>query len=167
LAVCGVLLGVLTATRAGELERLYREQGDRMWRALLAFSGDPEVASDAVAEAFAQALRRGSSIRSPERWVWRSAYAIARGELRERARLGVTWADVGYELEEPGVELIRALARLSVRQRAAVVLHHAADYPVKEVARLLGTSATAVRVHLTRGRRRLRELLEDRDADTR
>jgi RNA polymerase sigma-70 factor (ECF subfamily) len=157
----------LTATRAGELERLYRQQGDRMWRALLAFSGDPEVARDAVAEAFAQALRRGASIRSPERWLWRSAYAIARGELGARSRLGAAWADVGYEMEDPAVELIRALAQLSVRQRAAVVLHHAADYPVKEVARILGTSATAVRVHLTRGRRRLRVLLEERDDDDR
>ena len=41
-----------------ELERIYREQGERMWRSLLAFSGDPEISSDAVAEAFAQALRR-------------------------------------------------------------------------------------------------------------
>jgi DNA-directed RNA polymerase specialized sigma24 family protein len=41
-----------------------------MWQAVLAFAGDPEVASDAVAEAFAQALRRGDAIRSPERWLW-------------------------------------------------------------------------------------------------
>jgi len=25
----------------GELERLYREQGDRMWRSVFAFAGDP------------------------------------------------------------------------------------------------------------------------------
>jgi hypothetical protein len=40
-----------------------------MWRALLVFAGDAEVASDAVAEAFAQALRRGGEIRDPKRWV--------------------------------------------------------------------------------------------------
>jgi len=51
------------------IERLYRERGDRIWRGLLAFSGDPEVASDAVAEAFAQVLRRGDEVRDPERWV--------------------------------------------------------------------------------------------------
>jgi len=51
-----------------EVERLYREQGDRLWRAVLAFAGDPEVASDAVAETFAQALRRGDAVRDPERW---------------------------------------------------------------------------------------------------
>ncbi len=39
-----------------ELERVYREHGARLWRAVLAFTGDREVASDAVAEAFAQAL---------------------------------------------------------------------------------------------------------------
>jgi hypothetical protein len=43
----------------GELERLYRSQRGRMWQAVFAFAGDPEVASDAVAEAFTQALRRG------------------------------------------------------------------------------------------------------------
>jgi DNA-directed RNA polymerase specialized sigma24 family protein len=33
-----------------------------MWQAVFAFAGDPEVASDAVAEAFTQALRRGDAI---------------------------------------------------------------------------------------------------------
>lgn len=33
------------------VETLYRSDADRLWRALYAFSGDPEVASDAVAEA--------------------------------------------------------------------------------------------------------------------
>jgi Tol biopolymer transport system component len=41
-------------SRSEEVGRLYRERGDRIWRALLAFAGYPEVASDAVAEAFAQ-----------------------------------------------------------------------------------------------------------------
>jgi DNA-directed RNA polymerase specialized sigma24 family protein len=50
-----------------------------MWQAVFAFAGDPEVASDAVAEAFAQALRRGDAIRSPERWLWRTVFRIALG----------------------------------------------------------------------------------------
>jgi hypothetical protein len=59
----------LDTSPRGELERLYREQRARMWQAVFAFAGDREVASDAVAEAFAQALRRGDAIRSPERWL--------------------------------------------------------------------------------------------------
>lgn len=148
--------------RRGELERLYREQGDRMWRAVLAFAGDPEVAGDAVAEAFAQALRGGDRIREPERWLWRAALRIAGGELQRRPRGGVA-VDVPYEMEEPAVDLVRALARLPRSQRAAVVLHHAAGYPVREVARLLGTTPATVKVHLLRGRRRLQDLLGEAD----
>ncbi len=150
--------------RREELERLYREQGDRMWRSILAYAGDPEVANDAVAEAFAQALRRGERIRDPERWLWRSAFRIAGGELQRRG--GGAASDppeVPYEMEEPAVELMRALASLPRTQRAAVVLHHAAGYPVREIARLIGSTPGAVKVHLLRGRRRLRDLLEERD----
>jgi RNA polymerase sigma-70 factor (ECF subfamily) len=133
---------------------------------VLAFAGDPEVASDAVAEAFAQVLRRGEAVRDPERWLWRTAFRIASGELAERARhLPITVEGGSYEMEEPARELIAAMARLSDKQRAAVVLHHAAGYPTKEIAAILGSTTAAVRVHLMRGRRRLRELLgEDADA---
>jgi len=58
-----------------DLERVYREQGPKMQRALLLFTGDRDVADDAVAEAFAQALARGSEMRShPAGFgAWRSA----------------------------------------------------------------------------------------------
>jgi len=147
--------------REKDLERLYRDQGGRMWRAVLAFAGDPEVASDAVAEAFAQALRRGEEIRDPERWLWRASFRIAAGELKDRNRSMPMVSEGAYEIEEPARELVAALAKLSEKQRGAVVLHHAAGYPATEVAQIIGSTPTAVRVHLMRGRRRLRELLED------
>jgi DNA-directed RNA polymerase specialized sigma24 family protein len=34
-----------------ELDHLYRKHGERLWRAVFAFCGDREVASDAVSEA--------------------------------------------------------------------------------------------------------------------
>jgi RNA polymerase sigma-70 factor (ECF subfamily) len=149
--------------RRGELERLYREQGDRMWRSALAFAGDPEVASDAVAEAFAQALKRGDQIRDPERWLWRSVLRIAAGLLKERSGGTMTGVEGSYEMEEPARELIAALGQLSPKQRSAVLLHHAAGYPLREVAAILGSTTGAVKVHLARGRRRLRKLLEEDD----
>jgi RNA polymerase sigma factor (sigma-70 family) len=143
------------------IERLYRERGDRIWRGLLAFSGDPEVASDAVAEAFAQVLRRGDEVRDPERWIWRAAFRIAAGELKERRKNEVLAVAGSYEMEVPARDLVVALGALSERQRVSVVLHDAAGYPSKEVARIIGSTEVAVRVHLMRGRRRLRELLKE------
>jgi RNA polymerase sigma-70 factor (ECF subfamily) len=146
-----------------EVERVYREHGDRLWRAVLLFSGDRDVASDAVAEAFAQALRRGAEIRDPERWLWRSMFRIAAGDLKDRDRSAPIAIEGSYEFEDPARELVESLARLSPKQRAAVVLHHAAGYRLREVAAILGSTTGAVKVHLARGRRRLRELLEDED----
>jgi RNA polymerase sigma-70 factor (ECF subfamily) len=139
-----------------------------MWQAVFAYAGDPEIASDAVAEAFAQALRRGAAIRSPERWVWRTVFRIAAGELQQRnRRRGGPASEGAYEMDELASDLVAALRRLPPKQRAAVVLHHAAGYPAAEIARIIGSTTGAVHVHLSRGRKRLRELLEDPDAAAR
>ena len=144
-----------------EVERLYREQGDRIWRSVFAWAGDPEVARDAVAEAFAQLLRRGREIRDPGRWVWRAAFRIAAGDLKTRTRNVPLTNERSYDMEEPARELLQALRSLSAKQRACVVLHHAAGYPVRDVALIVGSTPAAVKVHLMRGRRRLRALLEN------
>ena len=146
------------------VERVWREQGRKLWRSLAAFTGDPEVASDAMAEAFAQALGRGDAVEAPDRWIWRAAFRIASGELKARreSRAGIPFDDA--ELPEPVVDLVRALQTLSSQQRGAVVLHLYADLPAREVARILGCSPATVRVHISQARRRLRPLLEDPDA---
>jgi RNA polymerase sigma factor (sigma-70 family) len=69
--------------------------------------------------------------------------------------------------DQPDVtDLLAALRELSPSQRAAAYLFYVEDLPVREVARLMDTSVAAVKVHLHRGRGRLRELLgtEVRDA---
>jgi RNA polymerase sigma factor (sigma-70 family) len=149
--------------RDADLERLYREQGARMWHAVLAVAGDPEVANDAVAEAFAQVLRRGDEVRDPERWIWRAVFKIARGLLRERSRSAPLDVEPSYESSDAARELIAALSRLSVKQREAVVLHYAVGHPIVDVARIIGSTPGAVKIHLLRARQRLRELLEDDD----
>jgi RNA polymerase sigma-70 factor, ECF subfamily len=144
------------------VESVYREQGTRLWRAVFAYTGDREVADDAVAEAFTQLLHRGDEIREADKWVWKVAFRIAARQLKERGH-DRPQREGSYQMPEPALDLVRALARLTPRQRQAIVLHHYADYPVKDVARIVGTSGGAVRVHLSLGRKRLRELLEDRD----
>lgn len=146
------------------LETLYLEHGQRLWRALLGYSGDPDVASDAVAEAFTQALRRGDEIRMALPWIWRTAFRVAAGELKSRARHAQLPAEGIEEAPSEAEELLSCLGALSVKQRGALVLHYYAGYPPREIARILGSTPAAVRVHLHRGRRRLRELLEEEDA---
>ena len=150
-------------TEADGLERVYREEAPRLWRALTGYTGDPEVASDALAEAFAQALARGGEIDSPQAWIWRAAFKIAAGELQRRGRERPSGPEPVTEFPEPIDHVVRALQRISPNQRLAVVLHDCADRPTDEIAAILGASRATVHVHLSQGRRRLRTLLEATD----
>lgn len=145
----------------------YEATHARLWRALLAWSHCADVADEAVAEAFAQLLRRGDGVVDPEAWVWRTAFRLAGGELQARRRRGLTVdgevPDLGTSLREPAVHLVGALQRLSDQQRAVVVLCELVGHPAPEAARILGTSAATVRVQRMRARRRLRDLLGDDD----
>jgi RNA polymerase sigma-70 factor (ECF subfamily) len=142
------------------IERLYREQAARVWRAVYAYAGDREVASDAVAEAFAQCLGRGAAVRDRRAWVWRAAFRIAAGELQQRLRFSGTVPERAYDLPEVRPELATALASLSPRQRAALVLTYY-GYSGREIGEILGMSGVTARVHLSQARKKLRDLLGD------
>jgi RNA polymerase sigma-70 factor (ECF subfamily) len=153
--------------RRHDLEEVFRASGATLWRAIYAFSGGRRaVADDAVAEAFARALVYATTIREPLPWLYRTAFRIAAKDLRDERRRGGSVREDAI-VDPPGepVDLMRALRKLSPLQRAAVTLHHAEDLPVADVARLLGTSTSAVKVHLFRGRRRLRALLGEEEID--
>jgi RNA polymerase sigma-70 factor (ECF subfamily) len=155
------------------VESAYRADGDRLWRAICAWSGDPEVASDAVAEAFAQLVHRGQAVRDPAAWAWRTAFRVAAGAMkagRAAGRFAPTELDSASRPPEPGYldrygdpDLLAALRRLPDGQRAAVILFYYADLPIAQIASRIGSNQLAVRANLSRGRRRLRQLLGDDD----
>ena len=148
-----------TVVSVDRVEAAYRQHSAKMWRAVLAYSGDPDVASDAVAEAFAQALRRDGAIRQVERWVWRAAFRIAAGELQSRRRYA---PEIDRPVDDPGPtsDLRHALMQVSPRQRASLFLYYYGGYPPGEIAHMIGSTQSAVRVHLYRGRKRLAEILD-------
>ena len=154
-----------SAVFADEVEDLYRRDGARLWRSLLGYTADRELATDAVAEAFAQLLRRGAVIEDPQAWVWRAAFKIASGELKKRRSLGaIDERELpALDSQVPG-ELFELLQRLPARQRAVVLLRFYAGYSTSEVAAISGCTPGTVRMHLSQARRRLRQLLEEDDA---
>jgi RNA polymerase sigma-70 factor (ECF subfamily) len=144
---------------------VFRDAAPLLWRTIYAFAaGRGAVADDAVAEAFARALERPGQIRDPVPWLYRTAFRLAADDLRRERREPEPEADRAAVPAAGLAALVPALRQLSPAQRAAVVLHYEADLPVREVAQRMGTSAGAVKVHLLRGRRRLRALLGDEEA---
>jgi RNA polymerase sigma-70 factor (ECF subfamily) len=146
------------------LEVVFRREAPRLWRALMAFTaGRSAVAEDAVAEAFSRALAEPERIRDPVAWLYRVAFRVAADELkREQRSRGSSppAAPVEEVSDRDGLdELFAALSRLPSNQRAAIFLHYQCDLPVADVATRLGVSHATARVHLWRGRVRLRTLL--------
>jgi RNA polymerase sigma factor (sigma-70 family) len=140
------------------VEAVYRSTHLRLWRALLAFTGDDELASDAEAEAFAQVLRRGDAVEDVEAWVWRSSFRIASGlASADLNSTELATADRGMSPESDSTaEFLGLLANLSPQQRACVALRYVGKYTSSEIGELLGTSAGTVRVQLNRAHATLR-----------
>jgi RNA polymerase sigma-70 factor, ECF subfamily len=157
--------GSVSESTGHDYERLFREAGPTLWRTIYAYSGGRRsVADDAVAEAFARALEHQDSIRDPVPWLYRTAFRLAGADMKSASRFEPLVDERAAEDPPELGGLMRALRALSPKQRAAVVLHYHADLPIKEVSRLMGSSVAAVKVHLHRGRGRLRGLLGAEEA---
>jgi len=151
---------------ADRVEDVYRRTHQRLWHALFAYAGDADIAGDAVAEAFAQVLRRGDEVRDVEAWVWRCAFRVIDGLLRDRHltlpasrdREPIAGAD-----HSSVTEFLSQLGGLSSQQRAVVVLRYVGGFRAAEIADLLRTSPGSVRVQLHRAHAHLRVALEDSD----
>ncbi len=154
-----------------DFEEFYQASYGRLVVILLAVLGNRQEAEDTVQEAFARALARWSSVSRydvPEAWVRRVALRIAvdsgrgwRRRLDASARLRATRQRGEAEPSDalPFTALGRALMRLPMREREALVLHYVADLPVDRIAADRGVPAGTVKDRLAAGRRRLeREL---------
>jgi RNA polymerase sigma-70 factor, ECF subfamily len=111
------------------------------------------VAQDAFVKAYTRWRRIGRYDR-PGAWVRRVAIrdAVRVAERSRRAAAGTRAATSGpgdpADAVATQVDLTRLLGELPARQRACVVLHHLADWPVADVAQALGCAEATVRVHL-------------------
>jgi RNA polymerase sigma factor (sigma-70 family) len=157
--------------------RLYREHG----RAILAYAlrraGDPEDAADVVAETFLIAWRRLADVPTGEKTrLW--LYGVARRVLANRHRAEQRRTRLGERLAETlrtdlathaaprgeAAEALRAMGELSEEDRELLLLVSWEELSPGEAARVLGISGLAARSRLHRARRRLRTLLEEREA---
>jgi len=151
------------------VEQAYRTNHQRLWRALLAYTGDPEVATDAAAETYSQAVARGDALTNPAGWIWRTAFKVAAGMLADRRNwirldgAGESQA-AGWlfdvHIDESLAEFLDQLQTLSDQQRAVVVLRYAGGCTPSDIAEILDTSANAVRVQLHRAHAHLRERID-------
>ena len=149
------------------IERAYREQLSVFRRVAAAIVGEPDLARDAVQEAFATAVRERRSFRgqgSLEGWLWRIVVNTARDQRRVDRRHGDT-RDTSLDFSRNGTgepDDLRALfARLPERQRVALFLRYYADLDYEGIAEALAIRPGTVGSTLNAARLALRTLLEE------
>jgi RNA polymerase sigma-70 factor (ECF subfamily) len=124
--------------------------------------------ADVVQEALLRAWRRRETFR-PDRGTPRSWLVAILLDQARRHRTRWRWTSSTSQPPASGlagpsgdrVDLERAIARLSKRQREVVTLHYLADLAVTEVAAVLGISESSVKAHLSAARAGLKTLLEE------
>ncbi|WP_413318380.1 sigma-70 family RNA polymerase sigma factor [Agrococcus sp. 1P02AA] len=153
-------------TRA-PFDAIVAQHGTRVWRVCRALLPEAD-ADDAWSETFLAALEaypRLAHDASIEGWLVTIAHRKSIDVLRRASRLvvGEVPDRAAPDSTVPGhardLDLARALAQLTPRQREAVVLHHLGGLPFAEVAAAIDGTADAARRASSDGMRRLRALL--------
>lgn len=149
-----------------ELEELYKSRYGDFVRVATAIAGNVTNGTEAVQEAFAQALHSSPAFRGDaplEAWVWRIIVNSARAERRrpEREAAG------SVELPSPNGDtedtfgVRRWIAALPERQRLVVFLRYYADLDYRSIAVALGIEVGTVSATLSAAHAALRSSLKE------
>jgi len=158
-------------------DALVRSQVDAVYRTSLAILGESADAADATQETFVSAWTHRDALRDPDlfdAWLGRINLNACRAQLRRRARAQVRETRLLDPLDDRGSAsperalddrtadadaFDRAFARLSVDDRAVLVLHHLRERPVAEIAATLGAPEGTIKSRLHRARAALESAL--------
>jgi len=158
---------LLAAHVAGDryaFEELFYRHQRQLYRLAQATSRSPEDAADALQDAMLKAHRNAPAFRhdsAVSSWLYRIVVNACLDRLRRHMHNPTTALD-----DDRGVDVRhrivveRALMRLPVEQRAAVVAVDMQGYSVAETARMLGIAEGTVKSRCSRARAKLAEALE-------
>jgi RNA polymerase sigma factor (sigma-70 family) len=169
-------------------EELVREHQAMVFRTLLRLTGSREHLDDLAQDVFLRLYRALPSFRGEAlvtTYLYRIAVNVAQDEWKRRKRdsraVSISDEESGWEdrLQHPGrnaEELMEErefaglmdaqLQRLSNVERAVLVLYHQEERSYEQIALALGLPIGTVRTHLHRGRKKLREGIEQARTET-
>ena len=155
-------------------EEFFRERYGEVVRSMRLLVGDHARAEELTQEAFTRACRHWRRVRALDRpvaWVYLVATNEARrGWRREQRELSTVGTVETSAVDTTGpvataLDVRAALAQLTDRQRAAVVLRYVADLPLSEIAEVMGCATGTVKATLHQALARMRIELEIDDED--
>lgn len=150
-------------------ERFFLGEHPKLVALGLAWTGNPDTATELAQEALVRAYRswdRVAGLDIPGAWVRRVMINLLiderRGEQRAvaaRQRLATPDDLVERDRHDVDDRWWSAVRALPDRERAAITLHYLEDLPIAEVARILEVTPGTVKASLSHARQKLRSAL--------
>lgn len=153
-------------------ETLVKAHSTELFRYAMAQCGDPHQAEDIVQEVFLRAWRHLDKLREPKAvrgWLYtilKNEHArLYRNGRRETEALDeeLLAARCCFDTSTEAFALRCAIRRLPLSYREPLLLQSIGGFSSQEIADMLETSQSAVLARLSRGRRKLREVLEQQE----
>ena len=161
---------VQPSTPGVTFEDLFERERTRLFGAMCLVTRNRHEAEELTQDAFLKVWERWEKVGGlddPTGYLYRTAMNAFRSRYRRsvvamRKLSGAIPADDGLAAVEDRADIVRALAGLTEKQRAAVVLIDLLEFSSDEAAELLGMKPGAVRTLASRGRAGLREKAGER-----
>lgn len=151
-----------SARLADDIEHAVQEHGDRLFRICLVLLGNERDAEDAVQETILKYILKAPAFEGREHekaWLIR----VATNQCRDMQRFRLRHPQVNleelnnYAQDARDCEVFDALMRIPPKFRLVMILHYVEGYRTEEIARMIGKSASAVKMRLQKGRKLLAE----------
>ena len=153
------------------VESLYDSYKNMVFRLGFVRTRNASDADDIVQEVFVRYMRKSpdfSGLPHEKAWFIRTALNYTSDFLRTKSRrVELSTEDIAPDSgrSDPSLaaaegSMVTQVFALKEEQRVAIHLHYYEGYKVEEIARLTGTTVSAVKSRLMRGRQNLRLLLE-------
>jgi RNA polymerase sigma-70 factor (ECF subfamily) len=162
----------VTSRPTQELERIFKEYYQFVYRTAYGVTGSVEDAEDIVQNIFAGLLRRElppDLQKNTKAYFYRAAFNLSLNTIRYRKRhpsgsnvealKTVPCAPEPSADEELDRRLHEAIAELHPSAAQVVILRYVHNHSLADIAKLLGTTRSTVAVTLFRARARLKKLL--------
>jgi RNA polymerase sigma-70 factor (ECF subfamily) len=158
---------------AQELEKIFREHAQLMYRSAFSVTGSRQDAEDVLQNIFLKLLQREVPIefrKNPRAYLYKAAVNRALDVVRSRKRqnlihdvevLETASADesVAVADDEQRRHLLEAISQLKPTAVEILILHYEHNYSDAEIAKILGKSRGTIAVTLYRTRARLKKLM--------
>jgi RNA polymerase sigma-70 factor (ECF subfamily) len=169
--VTATLSHVTSARLTEELDQLFREHYQLVYRTAYGVTGSREDAQDVLQTLFLKLLRQKDQTglkQNPQAYLYRAAVNLSLNVIRQRKRHIMVDAtegldEIAHSPSPPSADqlhrhLYEAVAEFDSETAELLILRYVHNYDVSEIAKMLGKSRTVIAVRLFRSRARLKKL---------